>query len=103
MEQNVVVFGNGQMASMLYFYLTNDSPYRVVAFTVNREHIKEESLLGVPIVPFEDLEASHPPERFAMSLPISYREVNQLRAAKYREAKARGYRLITYVSSKATT
>lgn len=102
MEQ-VIVFGNGQMASMMSFYLTHDSPFEVVAFTVNKQHIKEETLLGLPVVSFEDLERSHPPDRFTLSIPISYRSVNQLRAEKYYEAKARGYRLINYVSSKAVT
>jgi sugar O-acyltransferase (sialic acid O-acetyltransferase NeuD family) len=38
-----------------------------------------------------------------MSVPIMYSRLNQLRATKYHEAKARGYRLINYVSSRAST
>lgn len=102
MEQ-VIVFGDGQMATMMYFYLTHDSPFEVVAFTVNREHIKDSTLLGIPVVPFEDLERSHPPSHFKLSIPLSYRSVNQLRAEKYYEAKSKGYGLINYISSKATT
>jgi sugar O-acyltransferase (sialic acid O-acetyltransferase NeuD family) len=98
----VVIFGTGQMASMLYFYLLHDSPFDVVAFTVDEEHIQDHVLMGVPVVPFQDIERSHPPDQFAMSLPISYREVNRLRAGKYHEARAKGYRLINYVSSKAS-
>ena len=48
----VVLFGNGQIASVVYYYLTYDSPYQVVGFTVDRSHIQEESLFGLPIVPF---------------------------------------------------
>jgi sugar O-acyltransferase (sialic acid O-acetyltransferase NeuD family) len=102
MEQ-VIVFGNGQMASMMSYYLTHDSPFDVVAFTVNKQHIQEEMLLGLPVIPFEDIERSHPPDQFTLSIPISYRSVNQLRAEKYYEAKSKGYRLINYISSKATT
>jgi UDP-3-O-[3-hydroxymyristoyl] glucosamine N-acyltransferase len=38
-----------------------------------------------------------------MFIPISFKRMNHLRAEKYDLAKARGYRLISYVSSKATT
>jgi sugar O-acyltransferase (sialic acid O-acetyltransferase NeuD family) len=100
--QKVILFGSGQMASMISFYLSHDSPFEVVAFTVDGEHINEATLLGLPIVPFEDIERDYPPGEFAMSIPISYRGANQLRAEKYQQAKAKGYRLINYISSKAT-
>ncbi|MGI8958806.1 MAG: acetyltransferase [Bryobacteraceae bacterium] len=100
--QKVILFGSGQMASMIYFYLTHDSSFEVTAFTVNREHMKEQTLLGLPVVPFEDIERSHPPGEFEMCIPISYRGVNQLRAEKYQQAKDKGYRMINYISSKAT-
>jgi sugar O-acyltransferase (sialic acid O-acetyltransferase NeuD family) len=99
----VILFGNGQMASMICFYLRHDSPFEVAAFTVDEEHISEETLLGLPVIPFEEIEHRYPPDEFAMSVPISYRKVNQLRAEKYRQAKAKGYGLINYISSKATT
>jgi sugar O-acyltransferase (sialic acid O-acetyltransferase NeuD family) len=101
--QQVVVFGNGQMASVMYFYLVHDSPFDVVAFTVDEDNIKEHVLMEVPVVPFQNLERSHPPDRFALSIPISYRQVNQLRAAKYEEAHSKGYHLINYISSRAST
>ncbi|HSQ92619.1 MAG TPA: acetyltransferase [Nitrospiraceae bacterium] len=101
--QQVVVFGNGQMASMMGFYLSHDSPFQVAAFTVDGQHIREDTLMGAPVVPFEELDRSHPPAQFALSMPISYRNVNQLRAAKFQEARAKGYRLISYISSKAIT
>ena len=101
--QKVILFGNGQMASMICFYLRHDSPFEVTAFTVDGEHIKEDALLGLPVVPFEEIEHRYPPRDFEMSIPISYRKVNQLRAEKYHAAKAKGYRLVNYISSKATT
>jgi acetyltransferase-like isoleucine patch superfamily enzyme len=38
-----------------------------------------------------------------MYVSISFRRVNQLRAEKYREAKGKGYRLISHVSPRAVT
>lgn len=99
----VIIFGNGQEAEMNYIYLTHSSPYEVAAFTVDRAYIKEDMLLGLPVVPFEDIESVYPPDEFKMSLLISYRKLNRLRAEKYDQAKAKGYELISYVSPKAVT
>ena len=58
--QKVVLFGSGQMASMICFYLTHDSPFEVAAFTVDGEYIRDETLLGLPVVPFEDIKRAVP-------------------------------------------
>lgn len=102
MAKPVVIFGTGDFARVASVYLTQDSPHEVAAFTVHREHLAEATLLGKPVVPFEELEAHYPPDRYAMLVAVGYRRVNQARAAVYRECKERGYELITYVCSKAT-
>lgn len=99
----IVLFGNGQVASVAYFYLTHDSPHEVVAFTADREYINEDRLFNLPVVPFENVESLYPPDRFKMHVMVSFAHVNHLRAAKYYEAKKKGYELITYVNSRATT
>lgn len=99
----VVVFGVGQMAEVAHFYLTHDSEHEVVAFTVDRDYIDRECHFGLPVIPFDEIEASFCPNKYRMFLPVSYKGVNKARAGKYCEAKGKGYGLISYVSSKATT
>lgn len=99
--KEVIVFGVGQLAEVAYFYLKNDSPYKVVAFTVDEEFINTPSFHQLPVVPFESLETLYSPERYVMSLPLSYKGVNAHRKDKYLEAKSKGYRCISYVHSKA--
>jgi sugar O-acyltransferase (sialic acid O-acetyltransferase NeuD family) len=101
--EKVVVFGNNQTASHTYFYLTHDSPYEVAAFTADGEYIQEDTLFGLPVVPFEDVESIYAPDDYKMSIPITFRNLNKLRAQKYHEAKAKGYQLISHISSKSTT
>ena len=91
------------MARMTHFYLQHDSAHEVVAFTVDRARIAEETLFGLPIVPFEDVERPFPPTEYAMAVPVTFGKLNRTRATKYREAKGKGYELISYVSSRATT
>jgi sugar O-acyltransferase (sialic acid O-acetyltransferase NeuD family) len=99
----IVVFGTGSFAECVNFYLTHDSPHEVVAFTVHRDHLEAEELAGLPVVAFEDLADAYPPGEHGMFVAVGYARVNRVRAAICGEAKAKGYRLITYVSSKATT
>ena len=59
------------------------------------------SLDGVPVVAFERLGESYPPGRVGMFVAIGFSRVNEARTEVYEECKARGYELISYVSSKA--
>jgi sugar O-acyltransferase (sialic acid O-acetyltransferase NeuD family) len=102
MSQEVVLFGNGELAEVIHFYLNHDSDYKVVAFTADEKFIKENSFNGLPVVPFESLYISHPPDKFKMFVALSYRKVNSIRAEKYIEAKNKGYQFISYVNSKAS-
>ena len=101
--RKVVVFGVSQWAELAHFYLTHDSPHQVVAFTLDRGYLTEPAFKGLPVVAFDDVDRVYPPGDFALFIPISFKRMNHLRAEKYAAAKAKGYELISYVSSKATT
>jgi sugar O-acyltransferase (sialic acid O-acetyltransferase NeuD family) len=100
----VVVFGTGSFAECVNFYLTHDSSHDVVAFTVHRDHIGDQHELGgLPVVAFEEVAEAYPPDRHEMFVAVGYARVNRVRAEICGQAKEKGYRLISYVSSKATT
>ena len=100
----LIIFGIGEIADIAHFYLTHDSAYKVVAFTVDKEFLpKEKEHEGLPVIDFAEIESSYPPQKYRMFLPISYKDVNKNRAEKYFQAKQKGYKLISYVCSKATT
>jgi sugar O-acyltransferase (sialic acid O-acetyltransferase NeuD family) len=99
--QKVVLYGNAQMATFAHAVLTHDSPYEVVAFTVDDALITDTTILGLPVVPFEAVERLYPPEDFAAHIAVGFRRVNGVRAEKYFQAKEKGYELLTYVSSRA--
>lgn len=101
---DVVIFGVKDFASLAHFYLRHDSEHRVVAFTVHRDFLPaEREFEGLPVVPLEDLETTYPPDRYSAFAPMSHRKMNRLREGIYNELKGRGYQLISYVSSRATT
>ncbi|MBI5590637.1 MAG: acetyltransferase [Deltaproteobacteria bacterium] len=99
--RNVVLFGAGKIAEVAYFHLTNDSPYNVVAFTVDDAYIEKKEMFGLPLVTFETVQNEYPPDDFKMFVAVGYQDINKFRAQKYTESKAKGYELISYISSRA--
>jgi sugar O-acyltransferase (sialic acid O-acetyltransferase NeuD family) len=103
MPGKVVIFGIQDYAELAHYYLTNDSTYDVVAFCVNEQFLpSERKFKGLPVIAFEEIEQKYPKEEFAFFAPMAPTKMNQLREGIYGELKAKGYELITYVSSKAT-
>jgi len=102
--KEIVVFGNKDFAELAHFYFENDSDYKVVAFTMDKEYIAgtDSSFKGLPIVAFEDLKGLFPPSRFGLFIPMSFAKLNEYRKRKYLEGKKMGYKFVNYISSKAT-
>jgi sugar O-acyltransferase (sialic acid O-acetyltransferase NeuD family) len=99
----VVVFGTSQWADLALFYLTHDSPHEVVGFTVDAAYLAEGDFRDLPVCAFEEIEDRYPPGDVSLFLPISFKRMNHIRAERFEAAKAKGYDVISYVSSKATT
>jgi sugar O-acyltransferase (sialic acid O-acetyltransferase NeuD family) len=99
----VVIFGLHDFASLARFYLQHDSQHEVVAFSVTHEYLPEDSRFeGLPVVPFEEVDRVYPSSDHAFFAPMSHRRMNMIRKSIYERIKAKGYALISYVSSKAT-
>jgi sugar O-acyltransferase (sialic acid O-acetyltransferase NeuD family) len=99
----VVIFGTTDLARVAHFYLTHDSPFEVAAFTVDSAYIDQDQLLGVPVVPFEQVVTSHPPDAYDMFVGVGFKRANRVRTEIYERGKALGYRMITYINSRAIT
>lgn len=102
MKKKAVIWGEGKIAEVVYFYLDTDSEYEVCAFCVDREYKNKDQFHGLPVVCFEDIEREYPPSEYFISIPISYVSMNRVREEKYMAAKKKGYSFVTYISSKAT-
>jgi sugar O-acyltransferase (sialic acid O-acetyltransferase NeuD family) len=101
--RKLVVFGAGDIAELAAFYFDNDSDFEVVAFTVDRDYLDGGSAFGRPLLPFDEIEHAFAPDGHDMFVALSYARLNGLRRDKVSAARAKGYRLASYVSSRATT
>lgn len=98
----VVIFSTSDFAREVRVYFDRQTPHTVVAFTVHRAYVNSPQVDGLPVVPFEGLPESHPPESFSMFVAAGYRGTNQLRATICEQSREAGYELITFVSPDAT-
>jgi sugar O-acyltransferase (sialic acid O-acetyltransferase NeuD family) len=98
----IVVFGGGDIARLAQFYFSTDSEHEVVAFTVDARYRTADMFLGLPLVTFEDVRSLYPPAEHSMFVALSYAKMNRARAEKYGQAKALGYRLVNYISTRAS-
>lgn len=99
----IVIYGTGLIAEVAHFYFTKDSDHQIVAFTNSRDFINKTTFQGLPVVPFEEIgKNSLSPEDVLLFIAIGYTQHNKIREMRYLEAKAKGYTLATYLSSKAT-
>lgn len=99
--RKLILFGVEDFAEIAYEYFTWDSGYEVAAFTVEQAYLKEKVKFGLPVIAFEDLESSLAPAEHDFFAAIVYVDLNRLRARVCRQARDKGYRLASYVSSRA--
>lgn len=97
----VIIFGTGSYAQVAKVYLDADSPRQVVAFTVHDAYINEKTLLGIPVMPYERILETYPPDDVDMLVAMGASNMNQHRKTIYLACKEQGYQFIRYINSKA--
>jgi sugar O-acyltransferase (sialic acid O-acetyltransferase NeuD family) len=100
-DKPVVIFGAGSFAEVATIYLTDDSPRDVLAYTVDGEFVESDTFCGRPLVAFEELAGSYPPDRVDLLVATGYQGLNSVRRGIYERCKQLGYGFVTYVSSHA--
>jgi len=99
--KKLVIFGAKAFAEIAHYCFTHDSGYKVAGFTVDASYVQEPTFQGLPVVAFEEVEKHFPPGDYEMFVAMGIQKVNVLRAEKVSQAESKGYRLASYVSSKA--
>jgi sugar O-acyltransferase (sialic acid O-acetyltransferase NeuD family) len=100
--ENLILYGNGSVAEVLHYHFTTETNYQIVAFTVDRHLIHENTFHGVPLVPWDEVQVRFPPADHRMMIAVGYVQGNRLRADRVGAAKEMGYGLVSYVSPKAS-
>lgn len=101
--KKVIIFGCEQSAQLANYYLNETTTdYDVVAFTVNKEYKKTDTIFNKPLVDFENIENIYPPNDFYLFAPMTGKGLNKIREKIYNQGKQKGYKFISYISKYAT-
>jgi sugar O-acyltransferase (sialic acid O-acetyltransferase NeuD family) len=101
-KKQLVIFGSSDIAQLAHYYFSKDSNYKVVAFILDENYIKEPEFCGLPVVPFEEVTKKYPPDSYDFFIALGYSKLNELRKEKYLAAKEMGYKMVSFISSRAT-
>lgn len=99
--EKIIIFGTSSAAVLTYYSMMEENSFEVAAFTVDKPYIKNPTLKGLPVVPFEDVESVYDPREYKMFVAVYASRINHTRALKYSEAKEKGYKLVSFISSQA--
>jgi len=100
-SKKLFIVGDSAFAEVAYECFTHDSEYEVVGFAVEAAHLTKNELLGLPIVPFEQVEKFFAPDEVDFYAALVYSQLNRLRTRLYLAARSVGYKPASYVSSRA--
>lgn len=99
--RKLILIGAGETAEMAYEYFTDDSDYTVMAFAVEREYLKDDTYLGLPMICLDSLADHYPPTDHCAFVALSYVRLNSARKRLCGYARSMGYELASYVSSRS--
>lgn len=100
MHKKTIIYGNGEYARHIHQNIVDAGGLDIVAFTADRQFIRERTLRGLPVVDFEDVERTYPPDGFSMLVVIAFWKMRN-REIMFAKAKAKGYRLENFIGSGA--
>lgn len=98
--RKLVIFGNGEIASMARFYFDNDSDYKVVGFSVDDQYAEDYQFEGLPLAAYSEVSKMIDADTFIFCA-LSYQRLNKLRAEKFEQLRSGGFKFASYVSSRA--
>lgn len=101
MSRPLVLVGAGELAQIACEYFDHDSDYEVVAFSIEQRYLSLPTLMQRPVVAYETLAENFPAAQCELFVAIPASQLNRLRTRFYLDAKQKGYRFATYVSSRA--
>ena len=99
--EKIIIYGSGHHSELCHHYIDQDPKYEVIAFTVKKEYLSADKLLGLPVIPFENLPKKYAPEENKLFIAIGPQRLNCAREEIYLESKNMGYKLINCISPQA--
>src|SRR5580704_10262661 len=101
MKKELIIFGIGKIADVVYYYATEECGFTVVAFAVDESYKDQDNFHDLPVIAFHEIEKKYNPAKYDMFVAVGYHDLSKIREAKCKEARDKGYTLVSVVSPKA--
>lgn len=96
---DLIIFGTGVIAEVAYYYFENDSDYRIISFC--ETEVQSSTMLGLNVISFDKLKEINK-QNVEIFVAIGYSRHNRIRQDICGQVEALGFKLASYISSKAT-
>ena len=63
MKNDLIIFGTGKIADVLFYYFKEESNFNPVAFTVDQQFLNRSTFNDLPVVAFEEIEHAYTPSK----------------------------------------
>ena len=100
--ENVVIYGETAFAERIYSYIKFEKSMNVIAFTNAKAFKEKETIQGVPVIAFEELNEKLGSKDFGILIAVGYVQMNNIRKKIYKECKDAGHHIATYISQTST-
>lgn len=96
----LIIFGIGDFANQLFYYLNNDSSYEVVAFCADKKYIDKTVFNNLPVYAFEEINNFYKTSEVKFLAAIGYSNM-RAREKIYNKIIQSGFDVVNYISSNA--
>lgn len=100
--EKLIINGTTQFSRSIANLIKRENAARIIAFTTKRSLIDEQTIDGIPIIPFEDLSDCFDSNNCKVLNTIGYSKMNALRETVNKEIEQTGFRLYTFISNSAS-
>jgi sugar O-acyltransferase (sialic acid O-acetyltransferase NeuD family) len=101
MTRKILLVGTGSFAEVAFEYFEGEAETTVAGFLVESAYRDRTEFCDVPVIDFENAEASFPPDEHEIFVALVYNELNRSRTRLLSQAKGKGYRAASFISKHA--
>lgn len=94
--KKAIIFGTEQFGEILYHYLKDEKKYEICGFVVDSKYKDKDTFYNLPVVEFEKAHEIFNPDVYGMFICLGYVQMNKIRELKFKEAKDKGYEILSY-------
>ena len=101
MAKKIIIFGASSFSTMIAEYIKRFTDKEIVAFTVNKEYLKNSQLINLPVIEFENIEEKFNPSDYSFINAIGYTKMNTVRENIFYNIKEKGYTIEEFIHPSA--